>query len=138
MNNSSEEQIFEKLNINLSSANDLLLKEDINLAADSFNNTKFQMLDSPCSSEKLINFFAEFSKDYFSIFNLNVVSLNKNIEYLKELIVSQANPCKVIQIMKCSHKRGGVVVFIHKSLNYKIIHDLSKRNDIVETLSIES
>ena len=96
MNDSTDEQTSEKLNINLSSANDLLLKEDINLAANLFNNTKFQMLDSPCSSEKLLNSFAEFLKDYFSIFYLNVVSMNKNIENLKELIVSQANPCKVI------------------------------------------
>ena len=91
--------------------------------------------------------------------------MNKNFENLKDLIVSQTNPCKVIvltetwladekahnnslflilnssslpQIRKCLHKVGGVVVFIHKSLNYKIIHDLSKSNDIVETLSIES
>ena len=46
--------------------------------------------------------------------------------------------CSLIhQIRKCLHKGGGVV-FIQKSLNYKIVHDLSKRNDIVETLSIES
>ena len=49
MNNSSDEETFEKLNINPSSAKDLLLKEDIDLAANLFNDTKFQPLDPPYS-----------------------------------------------------------------------------------------
>ena len=145
MNNSSDEETFEKLNINPSSAKDL--------AADLFNDTKFEPLHSSYSSDKLINFSAEFSKDYFSIFHLNATNMNKNVENLKDLIVSQTNPCKVIvltwtwladkkvhndslflilnfslipEIRKCSHKGVGVVIFIHKSLNYKITHDLRK------------
>ena len=87
--------------------------------------------------------------------------MNGNFENLKDLTVNQTNPCKIIvftetwsmekkannnsfflilnsslisQIRKFSLKGGGVVVFIHKSLNYKIIHYLSKSNDIVKTL----
>ena len=57
MNNSSDEETFEKLNINPFSAKNLL-KEDIDLAANLFNDTKFQPLDSLYSSDKLINFSA--------------------------------------------------------------------------------
>ena len=113
--------------------------------------TKFQPLDSPYSSDKLINVPADFSKDYFSIFHLNVTNREKNVENRKDLIVSQTNPCGVIvltetwlvdkkeynslflilncslisQIKKYSH-RGSGVVFIHKFLNYKIIYHLRK------------
>ena len=55
MNNSSDKEIFEKLNINPFSAKNLLLKEVIKLAANLFNGTKFQPIDSLYSSDKLIN-----------------------------------------------------------------------------------
>ena len=42
------------------------------------------------------------------------------------------NSCLIPPIKKCSGKGDGVVAFIHKSLNCKIIHDLSKSNGIVE------
>ena len=58
--------------INPSFAKTVLLKEDIDLAANLLNNTKFQLLDSPYyTSDKLIHFSAEFSKDCFSIFLSN-------------------------------------------------------------------
>lgn len=71
---------------NPSFAKDFLLKEDINLAANLFNDTKFQQLDSPYyTSDKLINFSAEFSKVCFSIFHLSgTSSMNKHFENLKE------------------------------------------------------
>ena len=77
--------------------------------------------------------------------------MNRSFENLKDLIASQTNPFKVFvltetssadekahnnslflnlnsymipQVRKCSHERGGVVVFIHKSVNFKVIHDL--------------
>ena len=99
--------------------------------------------------------------------------MNKNFEKLKNLIVSQTNPFKVVvltetwladakahnvlfftftmhyslfiihfqyssihQIRKPSRKSSfyGVVLFIHKSLKYKVRHDLSRSKDIIETL----
>ena len=42
------------------------------------------------------------------------------------------NSSLIPHIKKCSLKGDGVVVFIHKFLNCKIIHDLSKSNGIVE------
>ena len=68
MSNSSDEETIEKLSLNPSSAKDLLLKEDIDLTADLFNDTKFKPLDSPHSSDKLINFSAEFPKFGFLFF----------------------------------------------------------------------
>ena len=84
--------------INPSFAKTVLLKEDIDLAANLLNNTKFQLLDSPYyTSGKLIHFSAEFSKDCFSIFHLiATLNMNKNFENLKDLKVNQTNPCNVI------------------------------------------
>ena len=42
------------------------------------------------------------------------------------------NSSLIPHIKKCSLKVDYVVVFIHRSLNCKIIHDLSKSNGIVE------
>ena len=83
--------------INPSFAKDVLLKEDIDLAANLFNATKFQLVDSPYyTSDKLINFSAEFSKDCFSIFHLiAMLIMNKNFENLKDLEVNQTKPCNV-------------------------------------------
>ena len=66
---------------------DVLLKEDIDHAANLFNDTKFQLVDLPYyTSDKLINFSAEFSKDCFSIFHLIAkLNMNKNFENLKDL-----------------------------------------------------
>ena len=76
--------------------------------------------------------------------------MHKSFVKLKDLIMSQTNPFKAVvhtetwlsdekahnyclflilncssinQIRKCSRESGGVVVFIHKSLNYKVTHD---------------
>ena len=67
MNNSSDEESFEKLNIN-----------------------------PYHTSDKLINFSSKFSKDCFSIFHLNATSMNRNFENMKDLKASQTNPFKVI------------------------------------------
>ena len=67
MNNSSNKESFEKLNINPYHA-----------------------------SDKLINFSSKSSKDCFSIFHVNVISMNKNFENMKDLIASQTNPFTVI------------------------------------------
>ena len=78
---------FRDTHINPSFAKDVLLKEDLDLAANLFNGTKFQQLESPCYTlDKLINFAAEFFKDRFSIFHINVtLGMNKNFENLKDL-----------------------------------------------------
>ena len=78
---------FRDTHINPSFAKDVLLKEDIDLAANLFNDTKLHQLGSPYyASDKLINFSAEFFFDHFSIFHLNVtLGMNKNFENLKDL-----------------------------------------------------
>ena len=84
--------------INPSFAKDVLLKEDIDLAANLFDDTKFQPLDSPYyTSDKLINLSAEISKDCFSIFYLiAMLNMNKNFEKLRDLEVNQTNPCNIV------------------------------------------
>ena len=78
------------------SAKDLLIK-GVDLDSNLFNYTKFQQLDSPYYTlNELITFSTRFWKDYFSVFHLNDTSMNKNCENLKDLIVSQTNPFKVV------------------------------------------
>ena len=68
MNNSSDEETFEKLNISPFFAKNLLVKEDIDLAPNLFNDTKFQPLDSLYSSDKLITFLHISQKIVFLFF----------------------------------------------------------------------
>ena len=84
--------------INPSFAKDVLLKKDIDLAANLFNGTKFQLLDLPYyTSDKLINLSTEISKDCFSVFHLiAMLNMNKNFEKLKDLEVNQTNPCNIV------------------------------------------
>ena len=80
---------FRDTHINPAFAKDVLFKEDINLAAKLFNDTKFQQLDSPYYTlDKLINFAAEFFKHRFSNFHLNVtLGVNESFENLKDFLV---------------------------------------------------
>ena len=74
-----------------------LVEKGIELDSNLFNYTTFQQLDSPYYTlNKLITFSTRFWKDCFSIFHLNDTSMNKNCENMKDLIVSQTNPFKVV------------------------------------------
>ena len=100
----------------------------------------------------------------FSIFHLNIRSVNKNFENLKNLLQEIKHDFKVIilseswlkdenanqnslyqianyipihQIRKGSSKGGGVSIYIHKTLNYKLRCDKGICNPDIEALTIE-
>ena len=100
----------------------------------------------------------------FSVFHLNIRSVNKNFENLKNLLQEIKHDFKVIilseswlkdenvnqnslyqipsyisihQIRKGSSKGGGVSIYIHKTLNYKLRCDKSICNPDIEALTIE-
>ena len=101
---------------------------------------------------------------HFSILNLNIRSLNKNFDNLKILLNSLSFDFKIICLTEtwCKDKNisnnslfqlpnyrvihqirnnncngGGVCIFIHESLNFKLRNDLSACDDNSEILSIE-
>ena len=67
MNNSSNKENFEKLNINPFS--DLLLQEDIDFGANLFNETKFQHFDFPLLYSRRTNKrFRQILERFFFLF----------------------------------------------------------------------
>ena len=78
---------FDKLSFNAFETKDILLEIDTDPDSNFFNESKFQNLDSPCyTPEELITFSKEISENMFSIFHLNIRSVNKNFENLKNLL----------------------------------------------------
>ena len=144
---------------------DLLLDNDIDPDSNLFNESKFQNLDSPYYTvDEMISFSKDLSQNKFSIFHLNIRSINKNFENLKSLLHEVKHDFKVIvlteswlkdenadqnslfqipnytpihQIRQGSVKGGGICIYIHKSLNFKIRNDRSKCTPDIEALSIE-
>ena len=156
---------FDKLSFNAFETKDILLEIDTDPDSNFFNESKFQNLDSPYYTlEELITFSKEISENMFSIFHLNIRSVNKNFENLKNLLQEIKHDFKVIilseswlkdenanqnslyqipnyipihQIRKGSSKGGGVSIYIHKTLNYKLRCDKSICNPDIEALTIE-
>ena len=114
----------------------------------------------------LINFrrnFKPFSKQSLSILHLNIRSINKSFEAFKQFYLSpnfnfsvfcfsetwfndiNINKNSSFQLpnyntehqIRKSGRGGGVCIFIHESLDYKVRKDLSINCDAIESLSIE-
>ena len=107
--------------------------------------------------------FKDFSKNSFSVLHLNIRSINKNFEAFTEFYsklnyifsvicfsetwASEENINKnstfqlknynVIHQVRNSRKGGGLCIFIHESLCYKLRKDLSINSEAIESLSIE-
>ena len=111
-----------------------------------------------------MNFGRSFLEDSFSIFHLNIRSVSKSFEKFKDFWNGHTNSFKVIVLRETwskdentnknclyqipnyapihltrnsSHKGDSVDLFVHNSLNCKEKRDVSKSNDIIETLSVE-
>ena len=107
--------------------------------------------------------FKDFSKNSFSVLHLNIRSINKNLEAFTEFYsklnhifnvicffetwASEKNINKsstfqlknynVIHQVKNSRKGGGLCIFTHESLSYKLRKDLSINSEAIESLSTE-
>ena len=139
--------------------------EDIDPGINLFNEKKIQKLNSVYHTpDKSLNFGRSFLEDSFSIFHLNIRSVSKSFEKYKDFWSRHTNSFKVIVLRETwlkdenanknsvyqipnytpihhtrngPHKGGSVALFVHNSLNCKEKHDVSKSNDIIETLSVE-
>ena len=112
--------------------------------------------------DKLKTNFKDFSKNSFSVLHLNIRSINKTFEAFAEFYsklnhifsvicfsetwASEENINKnstfqlknynVIDQVRNSRKGGGLCIFIHESLCYKLRNDLSINSEVIESLSI--
>ena len=116
----------------------------------------FYAVEEPVTSLK------EFNDKTFSVLHLNVRSLNQNVESLKELLTTIKFEFKIICLTEtwCTddsrnetlfnlenytsinqvreHGRGGgICVFIHNSLTFKLRSDLGTNSNYIESLAIE-
>ena len=141
---------------------DLPHDEDIDPGLNLFNKKKLQKLNSVYHTpEKSLKFDRSPLEDSFSIFQLNIRSVNKSFEKFKDLLNWNTNSFKVIVLRETwlkdedanknslyqitnytsihltrngSHRGGSVALFVHNSLNCKEKLDVSKSNNIIETL----
>ena len=153
---------FENVKANLFPVNSIV-DEACDPDANFFND-KLDDLDSPFySQDQLTQFSDRLTNESFSIFHLNIRSLNKNIDNLRNLLSLLKGHFKVIvltetwcgdtasknslfqipnynvihETRKDDRQGGGVCIFIRKDLNFNLRNDLDKFDNDIETLTIE-
>ena len=158
---SFDESNFEKLSFDAFGFDNVLLNNTNDPDENIFNNLSqidsvFYAVGEAATSFKKIN------NKTFSVLHLNVRSLNKNFESLKELLTTIKFEFKVICLRETwgtddprnetlfnlenytsinqvrKHGRGGdICVFIHNSLTFKLRPDLGTNINDIESLVIE-
>ena len=133
---------------------------DINLfnnKYDAVNSPYFSLAEVPCKVEKIL-------ENSFSVYYINIRSLNKNFDKLLKFLSIIKNEFDIIaisetwcnddnininslyqipkytpihQIRKTSSKGGGLVLYIHKTITFNALEKLSNNNDHIEGLSVE-
>ena len=115
------------------------------------------------SQDQIISFSNQLNSK-FSVLQLNIRSIHKNIGKLRDFLGTlkgnfsvivltetwctddNANKNSLLQIpnytpihqrRKTNRKGGGVSMFIHNKFNFQLLNNLNKSNDDIETLSIE-
>ena len=127
-----------------------------------FFNDKLQQTDSPyLSVENFIAISEQLIKDNFSILNLNIRSLNVNIDNFREFLGSVNGNFNVIVLTEscCDEttnensllsldssysvhktrkniKGGGICIYIHKKLEFKLRNNIDIFNNEIETCSV--
>ena len=143
----------------------ILLNNDDNDPDKNFFNNKYDAVNSPyfslaevlCKVEKLL-------ENLFSVYHINIRSLNKNFDELLKFLSIMKNEFDIIaisemwcsdnnidinllyqipnytpihQIRKTSSKGGGLVLYIHKTITFNALEKLSNNNEHIESLSLE-
>ena len=124
---------------------------------DTVNSPYFSLAEVPCKVEKL-------PENSFSIYCINIRSLNKNFDKLLEFLSFMNNDFDIIaisetwcnddninlnslyripnytaihQIRKTGNKGGGLVLHMHKTITFNPLEKLSNNNEHIESLSVE-
>ena len=130
-----------------------------------FFNKKSEVVNSPYYNvDKFYSSSQNLLKNSFSVLHINIRSMNKNFEKLREYLSHAKGNFSVItltetwcnddetdknslwqlpnytaihQIRKSSKKGGGIALYVHNSLNYKIPKNKNINNNDIECLNIE-
>ena len=124
---------------------------------DAVNSPYFCLAEVPFKVEKLL-------ENSFSVYHINIRSLNKNFDKLLEFLSIMKNEFDIIaisetwcndhnihinslyqipnytpihQIRKTSNKGGGLVLYITKTITFNALEKLSNNNKHIESLSVE-
>ena len=159
-----ENKNFENILFNLFDSQNVLSDEnndpDIN-----FFNKKSEVVNSPYYNvDKFYSSSQNLLKNSFSVLHINIRSMNKNFEKLREYLSHAKGNFSVItltetwcnddetdknslwqlpnytaihQIRNSSQKGGGIALYVHNSLNYKIPKNKNINNNDIECLNIE-
>ena len=140
-----------------------VLYSDITDPDKNFFNDKLQQNDSPYFSvENFITISEQLNKDNFSILDLNIRSLNANIDNFREFLASLNGHFSVIVLTESwcdetvneysslkldryysvhqtrnNKKGGGICIYTHKQLECKVRNDIDIFNNGIETSSVE-
>ena len=129
-----------------------------------FINEKINSVESTYyTHEEFVSFSSNLSEN-FSIMHLNIRSLQKNIDKVKDFlndikgkfsvtVLSETwidddkadlnslfhipNYSFIHEKRKTNHKGGGLGIYVHKTLDYKILPNLAKNTENIETFTIE-
>ena len=128
----------------------------------SFFNEKSEAVNLPDYNVGEFNFsFQNLPKNSFSVFHINTWSMNKNFEKLREYLSDVKgnaltdtgcnddkvdknslwqlpNYTAIHQIRNIGQKGGGIGLYIHNSLHYKIPKNENINNNDIECLNIEN
>ena len=152
---------FENLTFNTFDKENILLNDSFDPDSNFFNTHGFTNTTyfTPETSKAMIKENNDIS---FSVLHLNIRSLNKNFESLKNVLVEIKFCFKVIciteswcsvdlhtnnryqllnyvsihQVRKNGKTGGGITIFIHNELIYNIRHDLSVSDEDTEALCL--
>ena len=151
--NNDQNLSFENLKFNPFQCNSILSDNISDPDFNLFTENNLQNLDTKYYTvEETSTYFQQLKTQTFSILNLNIRSLNKNFEKFKLFLKTINFNFKVIcltetwcltkdveknslfqlpnykaihQVRNKNCKGGGVCIFIHKTLNFKLRNDLS-------------
>ena len=133
-----------------------ILESDYNDPDINFFNDKLQEIDY-FSVENFKTVSDQLNGDKFSILHLNIRSLNKNIDNLRDFLASLKGKFSVIVLTESANKNslfdlenynsvhktrknkkgGGICIYIHKSIHFKIRNDVDLFNNEIEAASVE-
>ena len=154
---------FENDKFNLFEVETILTNDNFDPDSN-FSNEKINSVESTYyTHEEFVSFSSNLSEN-FSIIHLNIRSLHKNIDKLKDFLNDIKGKFSVIVLSetwiyddkadlnslfyipnysfihekrKTNHKGGGLEIYIHKTLDYKILPYLAKNIGNIETFTIE-
>ena len=158
----NQDEKFENFESNFFSFESVLSSDNTDPDKNFFNN-KLQQIDSPYFSvDNFIAISEQLNKDNFSILHLNIRSLNANIDNFRGFLASLDGNFSVIVLTESwcdetanensllnldnyfsvhqtrkNKKGGGICIYIHKYLEFKLRNDIDIFNNEIETCPVE-